>query len=65
MNIPGGGQAKTPRLPMEMAGRSFSVREDPPAIGQHSRQILSDAGLSTSEINTLFAAGHVLETDPD
>ncbi len=63
MNLPGGGRAKTPRLPLEMGGRSFSVREDPPAIGQHSRQILADAGLSAQEIEALFAAGHVLETE--
>ena len=62
MNIPGGGQVKTPRLPLEMAGRSFSVRDAPPAIGQHSRQILADAGLREAEIEALFAAGHVLET---
>jgi len=62
MNVPGGGQVKTPRLPLEMDGRSFSVRDDPPAIGQHSRQILADAGLPETEIEALFAAGHVLET---
>jgi crotonobetainyl-CoA:carnitine CoA-transferase CaiB-like acyl-CoA transferase len=45
-----------------MGGRSFSVRGDPPAIGQHSRQILADAGLSTQEVEALFAAGHVLES---
>ena len=65
MNLPGGIKAKTPRLPLEMAGRSFSVRQDPPAIGQHSREILAAAGLSEAEIETLFAADHVLETDPD
>ncbi len=63
MKVPGGIMAKTPRLPLEMAGRSFSVREDPPAVGQHSRQILADAGLSETEIEDLFTAGHVLETE--
>jgi crotonobetainyl-CoA:carnitine CoA-transferase CaiB-like acyl-CoA transferase len=62
MTVPGGGQVKTPRLPVEMDGRSFSVRDDPPGIGQHSRQILADAGLPKAEIEALFAAGHVLET---
>ena len=63
MTIPGGARAKTPRLPLEMGGRSFSVREDPPAIGQHSRKILAAAGLSASDIDDLFAAGHVLENE--
>lgn len=62
MNLPGGGRVKTPRLPLEMDGRSFSVRADPPGIGQHSRQVLADAGLPEAEIEALFAAGHVLES---
>ncbi|MBT4042835.1 MAG: CoA transferase [Rhodospirillaceae bacterium] len=65
MNLPGGIQAKTPRLPLEMAGRSFSVRQDPPAIGEHSRQVLADAGLSVEDIEALFEAGHVLETESE
>ncbi|MFP6774925.1 MAG: CaiB/BaiF CoA-transferase family protein [Alphaproteobacteria bacterium] len=64
MKIPGGATAKTPRLPLEMDGRSFSVRDDPPAIGQHSRQVLATAGLSEAEIQDLFDAGHVLEVEP-
>jgi crotonobetainyl-CoA:carnitine CoA-transferase CaiB-like acyl-CoA transferase len=64
MKIPGGATAKTPRLPLEMDGRSFSVRDDPPAIGQHSRQVLATAGLSEAEIQDLFDAGHVLEVAP-
>ena len=63
MNIPGGKRIKTPRLPLEMAGRDFSVRDDPPAIGQHSRQVLTGAGLSTAEIDELIAAGQVIETE--
>jgi crotonobetainyl-CoA:carnitine CoA-transferase CaiB-like acyl-CoA transferase len=64
MKIPGGATAKTPRLPLEMDGRSFTVRDDPPAIGQHSRQVLATAGLSEAEIEELFTAGHVLEVAP-
>jgi len=64
IKIPGGATAKTPRLPLEMDGRSFTVRDDPPAIGQHSRQVLATAGLSEAEIEELFTAGHVLEVAP-
>ena len=64
MKTPGGATAKTPRLPLEMDGRSFTVRDDPPAIGQHSRQVLATAGLSEAEIEELFTAGHVLEVAP-
>ncbi|MDP6344975.1 MAG: CaiB/BaiF CoA-transferase family protein [Alphaproteobacteria bacterium] len=62
MTLPDGGTAKTPRLPIELGGRGFSVRRDPPKIGQHSRQILTEAGLSETEIEGLVAAGHVVET---
>ena len=64
IKIPGGATAKTPRLPLEMDGRSFTVRDDPPAIGQHSRQVLATAGLSEAEIEELFTTGHVLEVAP-
>ena len=65
MNLPGGKRVKTPRLPIEMNGRGFTVRQDPPSIGQHSRATLAAAGLDASQIDEMFAAGHIIETDPE
>ena len=65
MKLPGGKLVKTPRLPIEMNGRGFTVRQDPPCIGQHSRATLAAAGLEASKIDEMFAAGHIIETDPE
>ena len=65
MKLPGGNRVKTPRLPIEMNGRGFTVRQDPPSIGQHSRATLAAAGLEASQIDEMFAAGHIIETDPE
>ena len=63
MKLPDGKKVKTPRLPIEMNGRSFTVRQDPPSIGQHSRDTLAAAGVEATQIDELFAAGHILEID--
>ncbi len=63
MKLPDGKKVKTPRLPIEMNGRSFTVRQDPPSIGQHSRDTLAAAGLEATQIDELFAAGHILEVN--
>ncbi len=39
--------------------------EGPPSIGQHSRATLAAAGLEASQIDEMFAAGHIIETDPE
>jgi crotonobetainyl-CoA:carnitine CoA-transferase CaiB-like acyl-CoA transferase len=44
---------KLPKLPIEMAGERPDKRMDPPLLGAHSRDVLSAAGLSDSEIDAL------------
>ena len=63
MKLSDGKMVKTPRLPIEMNGRRFTGRQDPPSIGQHSRDTLAAAGLEATQIDELFAAGHILEID--
>ena len=57
--LPGGVEAKVPRLPIEMDGRSFSVRTDPPEVSGQAREVLQEAGLSEAEIAALIAKGAV------
>lgn len=57
--LPSGIEAKVPRLPIEMDGRGFSVRSDPPGVGAQARDILREAGLSEPEIAALEASGAV------
>lgn len=59
VRLPSGVEARTPRLPIEMDGRGFGARSDPPGIGAQAREILGEAGLSDSEIAALEASGAV------
>lgn len=57
--LPNGAEARVPRLPIEMDGRGFGVRADPPAVGGQAREILREAGLGETEIAALLASGAV------
>ena len=50
IHLPDGGEAKTPLLPVSMDGRAAANRRDPPQIGEHTREVLSEIGFSSSEI---------------
>jgi crotonobetainyl-CoA:carnitine CoA-transferase CaiB-like acyl-CoA transferase len=54
-----GVRAKIPRLPIEVGAHDFGLRRQAPAIGEHSAEILAEAGLSASEIETLRGRGIV------
>jgi crotonobetainyl-CoA:carnitine CoA-transferase CaiB-like acyl-CoA transferase len=60
--LPGQGRAKLPALPIEMGGRKTARRRDPPRIGEHTREILRDAGLGDAEIAALAGEGVIRET---
>jgi crotonobetainyl-CoA:carnitine CoA-transferase CaiB-like acyl-CoA transferase len=42
-----------PALPLELDGRRLGKRSDPPAIGQHGRELLAALGCSPHEIDNL------------
>ena len=42
---------KLPALPMEMNKKKFTVRKDIPKSGQHTNEILAEAGFEETEIN--------------
>ena len=42
---------KLPALPMEMNEKKFTVRKDIPKSGQHTNEILAEAGFEETEIN--------------
>ncbi len=54
-----GEQTRLPALPMTMDGERFGVHHDVPRAGQHSREVLSEAGYAEAEIDQLLAAGVV------
>lgn len=54
-----GETARLPALPLEMAGRRFGVHRDVPRKGQHTREIMLEAGYSENEIQALIDQGTV------
>ncbi|MFM9981141.1 MAG: CaiB/BaiF CoA transferase family protein [Burkholderiales bacterium] len=54
-----GVRAKIPRLPLEVGSHDFGLRRQAPTIGQHSVEILEEAGLSKAEVDALRGRGVV------
>ncbi len=54
-----GSTTRLPALPLAMDGQRFGVRLDVPRAGQHSREVLAEAGYSEGEIRALIDAGVV------
>jgi crotonobetainyl-CoA:carnitine CoA-transferase CaiB-like acyl-CoA transferase len=57
--LPAGVTTKLPRIPLEMADTDLGLRHNPPAIGEHSAQLLEELGYSPDEIARLKEAGVV------
>lgn len=63
----GGGAGRTvglPALPVEFGTDRARGRleRQPPAMGEHSREVLAEAGLSTTEISRLIESGAVVQS---
>lgn len=48
--VPGGGVTKLPKIPLRMDHSTFDLRLNPPGIGEGSRRLYEQCGLSDSEI---------------
>ena len=58
------GQAvPLPRLPLEMDGERLGLTRDPPAAGEHTREIARLANLSEDEVDALIAEGVLMASD--
>jgi crotonobetainyl-CoA:carnitine CoA-transferase CaiB-like acyl-CoA transferase len=51
------GPYRTVRAPLRMASADLRPRGPAPVVGEHTRQVLSDVGLSDDEIAALAADG--------
>ncbi len=60
VELPGGIKTRLPRLPIEVGTHDLGLRRQPPEIGQHTREILLEAGMEESEIRRLEAEGVIL-----
>ena len=54
-----GKQSKLPALPLEMSGRRFGIHRPVPRKGQHTREVMTEAGYSEDEINAMIEQGVV------
>jgi crotonobetainyl-CoA:carnitine CoA-transferase CaiB-like acyl-CoA transferase len=50
-----GEKTRLPALPLEMDGARFGVHQDVPRAGQHTREILAQAGYAAAQIEDLVA----------
>jgi crotonobetainyl-CoA:carnitine CoA-transferase CaiB-like acyl-CoA transferase len=48
-----GVHAKLPRLPIEIGDHDVGLRRQPPAIGEHTSEILTELGLTQSDVDAL------------
>jgi crotonobetainyl-CoA:carnitine CoA-transferase CaiB-like acyl-CoA transferase len=58
--MPGGIPTRLPRLPVELRGRRPGLRREAPRFGEHTREVLSEAGLGEREITALAERGVVV-----
>jgi crotonobetainyl-CoA:carnitine CoA-transferase CaiB-like acyl-CoA transferase len=51
--LPGRGIAKLPKMPVRSTAFEFGLRRPAPSLGEHTREVLREFGLSTEEIDAL------------
>jgi len=55
------GAFRTVATPMRLRGQDLSPRGPAPDLGQHTRAVLDELGLSGPEVEALVAAGTVAD----
>jgi len=51
--LPGRGTAKLPKMPVRSTAFEFGLRRPAPGLGEHTREVLQESGLSKDEIDAL------------
>ena len=60
VNTPNGEPVKLPRLSMEMGDHDLGLFRQPPGVGEHTAEVMLEAGYSQAEIEDLAAQGAVV-----
>lgn len=59
VQLPAGGSARIPAMPITLGGERLGKRSDPPGIGQDTTDVLLALGLDAAQIATLIDEGSV------
>ena len=59
IQMPNGDWTKLPRLPLDMGEHALGLLRQAPKVGEHTREIMAEAGYSESEIDALAEAGAI------
>ena len=62
LTLPDGTKTVTPALPIELAGRRFGTRRNPPKVSQHGREVLTELGYAAGDIGALVNRGIVTDS---
>ena len=57
ITLPDGTDTRLPALPIEMHGERFAALRNPPQSGEHTVEVLKEAGYSEADIDALIADG--------
>ena len=60
VDLPGAEHTPVPRLPVEIGEHDLCLRRQPPAIGEHTRDVLREIGLADDEIAGLAERGIIV-----
>ncbi len=63
IETPAGVATSLPALPIEMDGRRFGAARNPPKSGEHSAEVLGEAGFDAAAIEAMLADGIVSSGD--
>jgi crotonobetainyl-CoA:carnitine CoA-transferase CaiB-like acyl-CoA transferase len=59
------GPMRTIAPPTKFSGLDFAVRGPAPWLGQHTAEVLAEAGIDDAEIKQLFDSGVLFDAHPD
>jgi crotonobetainyl-CoA:carnitine CoA-transferase CaiB-like acyl-CoA transferase len=61
MTIPtaGGASINVPKLPVRMTDVAFDLRRRPPTLGEHTAEVLAEAGYSEADVDRLVTTGAI------
>ena len=57
----GGKHGNLPKLPFTSSAYDFTLRRGAPGLGEHTREVLAEAGIAATEIDALIVAKAVVQ----